>query len=70
VKLIRKNAPSKPSQPASDLTAEDIAEINMFGAAIAKANWEATKDRWDQIAAEYAKVKRRPSRVHEAMGRR
>jgi hypothetical protein len=46
------------------LTPEDIAEINMFGAAIAKANWEASKDRWDQIVAEYTntktKAKRRP----------
>jgi hypothetical protein len=62
VKGVRKNVPRKSAQPAVDFTAEDIAEINMFGAAIAKANWEAAKDRWDETVAAYekTKAKRRP----------
>jgi hypothetical protein len=39
------------SKPDDGFTPEDIAEMNMFGAAFAKANWEAEKKNWAKIVA-------------------
>ncbi|MCE0523757.1 MAG: hypothetical protein LV480_12695 [Methylacidiphilales bacterium] len=45
------------------LTAEDISEINLFGAALAKMNWEAEKKNWAKIVA---KAKVEPKAKHKA----
>jgi len=55
-KITRNRADVRP-----DFTPEDIAEINMFSAAIAKMNWEAEKKNWAKIVAKAkaeAKAKR------------
>ena len=46
-----------PPVPRRDdgLTPEDIAEINMFAAAIAKMNWKHEKSRWAKTVAEWKK---------------
>jgi hypothetical protein len=43
---------------ADGLTPEDIAEINMFGAAIAKMNWEHAKRNWAKTVAEWKKFQK------------
>jgi hypothetical protein len=62
-KARKVSAPASPVGARLDdgLTAEDIAEINMFSAAFAKRNWEAQKKNWAKIVAK-AKVKSKAKR--------
>ena len=46
---------AKPARRDDGFTPEDIAEINMFGAAIAKMNWKYEKARWAKTVAEWKK---------------
>ena len=62
VRKVSARASETAAHPDDGLTPEDIAEINMFGAAIAKMNWEASKERWNQIVADYTKAKTKAKR--------
>ncbi len=46
---------SEPAGRQDGFTPEDIAEINMFSAAIAKMNWKLEKARWAKTVAEWKK---------------
>jgi hypothetical protein len=46
---------AKPARRDDGFTPEDIAEMNMFSAAIAKMNWEAEKKNWAKTVAEWKK---------------
>jgi hypothetical protein len=56
-KVSSRVSSAKP-RPDDGLTPEDIAEINMFSAAIAKMNWETEKKNWAKTAAEWKKFQK------------
>ncbi len=59
-KKARKSGSSVPIRPPGyfkdALTPEDIVEINMFSAAIAKMNWKHAKRDWAKTMAEWNKL--------------